>query len=207
LQSRIMNGSLIVAGFLIPLFIILVSYSLIFSLLSKRRKALQVKGGVFNKSTKFKPARKSSTKSLPNFKTLKPKESFSRTDYNSTTRSSISMRDFIEKRQASCLIKKHRTKKQVDSFVKSQVKVAKKTLILILIFYCGWGPYALLTFCSQYVPNPERFVTPYTATFSAVFAKAATFLNPIIYTIICSKFRVFLMLNCVSLYRSLKRPK
>ena len=207
LYGRIFNTSLVIGGFVLPFTAIISSYTLLFCLMRSRKKFLTMRGTMFKKSSKTKKSKNSSIKK--EIQTTSFNRSFLRSEstrYERSSTSIISIGNFIERRQHPSLLKGKKTS-PLDSFVRSQFKVARKTILMVFMFYLGWGPYAFLTLFAQYSANPNWLVNPYTATLSAVFAKTLVFLNPIVYTIIFSKFKVFFLLNFTNYLRSLRRKK
>ncbi len=80
---------------------------------------------------------------------------------------------------------------QNDSFYKSGysslVRMENKVLqiiILNIIFFCiAWVPYALVAIIGELdLPNQTRYINLYTTTLPALFAKTSSIYNPILYT-------------------------
>ena len=71
---------------------------------------------------------------------------------------------------------------------KFELQLAKKTLFIILGFYC-WLPYAILCILSQFASEREKFITPHSTAAAVYLAKFSAVLNPIIYVFNDKSFR------------------
>jgi hypothetical protein len=69
-------------------------------------------------------------------------------------------------------------------FFKKEIQVTKFTILIIISFCASWLPYTILAVIGQFSPNRETLVTPYTAYGATLFAKSSTLFNPILYLIL-----------------------
>jgi hypothetical protein len=69
-------------------------------------------------------------------------------------------------------------------FFKKEIQVTKFTILIIISFCASWLPYTILAVIGQFSPNRETIVTPYTAYGATLFAKCSTLFNPILYLIL-----------------------
>lgn len=69
------------------------------------------------------------------------------------------------------------------NFMKSQMRVVRKTVIVIAIFFLGLGPYAVLTLYIQFSSHFNATICVYWITVAAFLAKTAVVLSPLIYGI------------------------
>lgn len=72
-------------------------------------------------------------------------------------------------------------KKRKKSFLASELKVTKNTILIIIVFCASWFPYALISIIAQFSENRENIVTPHTTYLPTLLAKASSTLNPIVY--------------------------
>lgn len=69
-------------------------------------------------------------------------------------------------------------------FVKmNDLKLIKTLLLMIVIFCVAWAPYAIITLIAQFGSHISNYITPYTTSLPALFAKISTFMNPLIYSL------------------------
>lgn len=174
--TRMFMTAMIVGGFLIPLFTLV-----IFLWLTKRALESKTKEFGGNQSFVF------STKS----------KSFSKTKTSSVGESSDSGSEGVkvvpesEESSATNLKKREKnlTQTSVDfenkefSFKKRQYRVLK-TIFMNIIFFCiAWTPYAIIVCLAQYGSNIEEYINPYTTSLPALLSKTSSIYNPILYTL------------------------
>jgi hypothetical protein len=63
--------------------------------------------------------------------------------------------------------------------------------LIVLMYLVAWTPYAVVTLAAQLGSNINYYVNPYTTSLPALFAKASSVYNPIVYTINNKDFRRF----------------
>ena len=80
-----------------------------------------------------------------------------------------------------------------STFNKRDVQVFKKIIINISLFCIAWTPYAIITLIAQYssVDSVDKYVTPFTTSLPALFAKSSAIYNPMVYTLSNRKCRDF----------------
>lgn len=75
-------------------------------------------------------------------------------------------------------------------------RTAKTVLSLVTIFCLSWTPYAIVSVIGQF--GDQSYVTPLSSAIPGIFAKMSSFLNPIFYTLIHSKYRKLIINKCNS---------
>ena len=72
-----------------------------------------------------------------------------------------------------------------QSFTFREIRVAKTILLIVALFIISWTPYVMIAFFAQFAPVSlvPSIVTPYTAALPAIFAKASSIFNPIVFTL------------------------
>lgn len=73
-------------------------------------------------------------------------------------------------------------------------RTAKTVLSLVMIFCVSWTPYAIISVIGQF--GNQTTVTPLSSAIPGIFAKMSSFLNPIFYTLIHSKYRKLIISQC-----------
>jgi hypothetical protein len=68
-------------------------------------------------------------------------------------------------------------------FIHREVKVAKIILLKVILFSIAWSPYLVIAIIAQFSENLELYVTPYTTTLPALFAKTSIIYNALVYTL------------------------
>ncbi|XP_062848916.1 melanopsin-like [Trichomycterus rosablanca] len=100
----------------------------------------------------------------------------------------------LEMRQLNC--ESHKVLERM----KSEWKMAKVALLVILLFVISWSPYSVVALTAT--AGYAHFLTPYMNSVPAVIAKASAIHNPIIYAITHPKYRVAIA-HYVPLFRSI----
>jgi hypothetical protein len=80
------------------------------------------------------------------------------------------------------------------SSILSREQKAMQTIFLnVSMFVFAWLPYALLVLAAQFAPPSaiSYFLNPYTTSLPAVFAKASSIYNPVIYTLSSRECRIY----------------
>ncbi|ESO83966.1 hypothetical protein LOTGIDRAFT_108602, partial [Lottia gigantea] len=70
---------------------------------------------------------------------------------------------------------------------KAEIKIAKVSMTIILLYLMSWTPYAIVALIAQW--GPALVVTPYVSEIPVLFAKASAMHNPVIYALSHPKFR------------------
>ena len=78
----------------------------------------------------------------------------------------------------------------MNLFIKSEIKATKNALVIITLFTIAWFPYCIIALISQFSENRASYVTPYSSTLSALFAKTSAIYNPIVYALSNRKFKL-----------------
>lgn len=72
-----------------------------------------------------------------------------------------------------------------EQSLKKEMRVARMIALIVLAFVLAWLPYALVTLFAQFGPleQLDRYITPYTTSLPALFAKLSSVYNPVLYTL------------------------
>ena len=62
-------------------------------------------------------------------------------------------------------------------------QVLKMIVLNIVLFCFAWTPYAIVILIAQFGNNIDKYITPYTVSIPALFAKISSVYNPILYTL------------------------
>lgn len=143
-SSRLIMLSMFIGGFLVPFFIIIFFYFLIWHLLRTDNSL----GNFYYSSSISKQA------------------------------SNPHIRSFMPARQ-----QEEENKSNYIVFVKKEVTVVKRIVLMILAFSVAWLPYTIFVMYGQFGNDPKRYVTPYSTSLPAMFAKSSSIYNPIIYVL------------------------
>ena len=71
--------------------------------------------------------------------------------------------------------------KSYDSIINQEYKLTKTVLICVVFFCISWVPYTIITLLAQFGSNIENYVTSYTTSIPALFAKTSSVYNPLIF--------------------------
>ncbi|XP_052070135.1 rhodopsin, GQ-coupled-like [Mytilus californianus] len=71
--------------------------------------------------------------------------------------------------------------------LKVEWRATKAAMILVVVFCISWTPYAIIALIGQF--SDTSFITPLSSAFPGLFAKMSSLFNPIIYTLLHSKYR------------------
>ena len=93
-------------------------------------------------------------------------------------------------------------KRLLTKIVKHEFKIMRYMLFVILFYIIAWSPYAMLTLIAQFSTKVEDYVTPFTTTLIAIFAKTSTVLNPILFSLNNYDFMSFLRLRIFKFKKS-----
>jgi hypothetical protein len=75
----------------------------------------------------------------------------------------------------------HDAPKSYDSIINQEYKLTKTIWICVLFFCISWVPYTVITLIAQFGYNIENYVTSYTTSIPALFAKTSSVYNPLIF--------------------------
>ena len=78
---------------------------------------------------------------------------------------------------------------------RTETRAARRIVVACGIFCLAWGPYATMTLFIQF--GFDHFISPYSTASLALFAKTAACMNPLIYALSSKSFRekIYLYLN------------
>ena len=79
--------------------------------------------------------------------------------------------------------------------ISKEVKLLKNILTIVLMFCIAWLPYACVTLVAQFSDDIESYITPYSTSFPALFAKLSSVFNPIVFILTSKKFKDFYRKN------------
>ncbi|XP_063447447.1 rhodopsin, GQ-coupled-like [Mytilus trossulus] len=71
--------------------------------------------------------------------------------------------------------------------LKVEWRATKAAMILVVVFCISWTPYAIIALIGQF--SDTSIITPLSSALPGLFAKMSSFFNPIIYTLLHSKYR------------------
>jgi phage shock protein PspC (stress-responsive transcriptional regulator) len=71
-----------------------------------------------------------------------------------------------------------------------EIKIAKTSFLVIIVFCFVWIPYVLIALIGQFSTNRHIYVTPFTALFPSLLAKSSSVLNPIVYVLTTQKKKI-----------------
>lgn len=80
-------------------------------------------------------------------------------------------------------------------------RTTKAVLSLVTVYCLSWMPYAIISVIGQF--GNQSLITPLSSALPGVFAKMSSFVNPIIYTLLHSKYRQMIWPCCVKRKRKL----
>ncbi len=159
---------LVTGGFLIPLLIILISYTFILIKLSKRRCLMLQKN---NDQSSHRTSRQ-----LNVYYSHSTKLSNSPESQRKMTTTSL-----VDDTQIAGNI--HGT----------ETRATHTALLVCAIFCTAWGPYALMAILSQF--GFDYFINVYTTAILGLLTKTAACINPLVYALSSSAFRQYLCLQ------------
>lgn len=84
---------------------------------------------------------------------------------------------------------------------KTQIKATRNIIALVIVFFVSWFPYVLLTISIQFVPDIYKHLNISVAIIPPMFAKTSAIVNPIIYALKNSRFRVLLKRMLSDIFR------
>ena len=70
-----------------------------------------------------------------------------------------------------------------NSISSRENKLAKSICLVFIAFVFSWLPYALITILAQFGSNIQNYITPYTTSLPALFAKFSSVYNPVLYVL------------------------
>ncbi|UJR36472.1 hypothetical protein I4U23_029196 [Adineta vaga] len=155
---------LIIGGFLIPLTIIIVSYTIILMKLSKRGRSLKY----FN-DTDDSPYKQVKQGIIYCFIPLH------------------SLNNEISQDKVKSVLELGENKHMKQVFRRTEVRATRMALLICGIYCLAWTPYALMTILSQF--GPSHLINMYTTSITGLFAKIAACIDPFIYALSSSTFR------------------
>jgi len=95
----------------------------------------------------------------------------------------------VRSQSENLIKKKPRNKSSINS--KREMKLVKMVSLIVLMYLVAWTPYAVVTLAAQLGSNINYYVNPYTTSLPALFAKASSVYNPLIYTLSNKEFCQF----------------
>ncbi len=153
---------LVIGGFLIPLLIILISYTFILIKLSKRSHHLMYQNG--DDQSHELHLKQSNIYYFHSKTSLNDEQSLNGTIYESNENNQIT-----------------------ENLRRTEVRVTRTALLVCAIFCTAWGPYALMAILSQFGYN--SFINVYTTAILGLLTKTAACINPLVYALSSSTFR------------------
>lgn len=75
--------------------------------------------------------------------------------------------------------------------IRKEIKILKTILTIVCMFCVAWLPYAVVTLTAQFANNIEFYITPYSTSLPAFFAKLSSIYNPIVFILTSKNFKEF----------------
>lgn len=190
---RTLIMTMFVGGFLIPLAFILIFYLLMYRFLRNSDIFLtyQVRNNNNNNINQNKRAASLSSDSShfnahnnlnPTLTSNPPGKKSPLLAYKNGTRSP--QPSLLDATLSNLKVLSGRTKIN-SSFMRREIKVAKSIFLIVLMYVIAWLPYALVTLFAQYADFAilHHYITPFSTSLPALFAKFSSIYNPILYTL------------------------
>lgn len=179
-RERIIIISMVIGGFLIPVGVMTACYTYIIMKL-KDRKNLQLEFLEKSKSVKTK------TEIVVSNEDEDTKgQSINAAEEAKAKVNNDESTEPLNKKKA----KISEVDKKMNLFIKSEIKATKNALVIITLFTIAWFPYCIISLISQFSVNRAYYVTPYTGSLAALFAKTSAIYNPIVYALSNRKFKI-----------------
>jgi r-opsin len=165
-RTRVILITMCIVGFIMPLLVMAIFYTLIVRhvmkkskhLTNKYRKHISTKPSVLGRQLKATPNRKKNSKHRePSNDKIGPTAD-----------------------QASLCTQRGTHGKQTNSFV-SETRLALKSFVLVFLFLLIWSPYFTIVLIAQFSQNRSKYITPTMAFVPSLFAKMSLLVNPIVY--------------------------
>lgn len=178
--TRVIMILMFSGGFLVPLLIITVFYILLWTFLRNN--------SMFNSyQLRYKQSNKYSVELSTHYLTKNSTQySKSSIDLYKLKKKASNDLEFVKSSDSVVnIIGNNKETKCHNSLVKREIKVAKTIILIVAMFCIAWLPYAVVALLSQFLSVNLRldFVTPYTTSLPAIFAKTSSIYNPILYTL------------------------
>ena len=106
--------------------------------------------------------------------------SITKKSLNPSIRSPKTARQQEEEKQNSYII-----------FFKKEITIVKRIVLMIMTFCVAWLPYTIFVIYGQFGNDTRLYVTPYTTSLPAMFAKSSSIYNPIIYVLTNKECKVY----------------
>jgi hypothetical protein len=74
-------------------------------------------------------------------------------------------------------------RRNLNTLMNSESKLLKMIMLNVTCFVIAWLPYTIIVLIAQFASNTEKYVTPYSTTLPAVFSKMSSIYNPLLYTL------------------------
>ena len=163
-RDRLFIFVLIIGGFLVPVSIIIVSYSFILARLFERGRRL------------------TNLTIGDDHPTLQSKQL-----YVYHFHRSHSLSDDPPRSETTTIFEGDEDKCIARNFRRTEIRATRTALMVCTLFCTAWGPYSLMAVLAQL--GVDQFVNPYSTAILAMFTKIAACINPLIYALLSSTFR------------------
>ena len=171
-SNRIVIALIFIGGFFLPLIMIVLFYILLVALLRKNEAYLAYQEDRNEKTNEshlcLNELNLSNNKELPIITVERNSDNFAST----------------------------KSRKNISIYSKRDIKLIKMVCLIVLMFVIAWTPYAVVTFAAQFGSNIEAYINPYTTSLPALFAKASSIYNPLIYTLNNKEIRRLFFFRC-----------
>ena len=75
----------------------------------------------------------------------------------------------------------------IHRLVKTEIKLAKQIILVVLFFCFTWLPYATIVIYAEFGLNIEDYITPYTSSIPLLLSKLSVISSPLVFTLSDSK--------------------
>jgi hypothetical protein len=192
--SRASMLFLFIGGFLMPLIIIVLFYTLMWSIVKKnemftrysiRKKNIsQVELSMYYLSKNATNMNMTAVSTGQNFNGRYNEERYK------LIKNKIDVNSNVIHRKSTTINLFNNTS-SLNSFIKREIRVARMIILIVIMFCIAWAPYAIVALFGQFGTNINNYLTPLSTSLPSLFAKTSSIYNPILYTLINKECRKF----------------
>ena len=184
LLSKVLMNSMVFGGFIVPLLIVAIFYTLLYFSIKSQNQ-------FFKSNHKYDQQYNNKYDNTISINPLEETQTFtSQSSKNSVSFEFTSLSKFKNSLNGMALSNKKRETNEFKRkkilyhlLIKREAKVAKRIFYIIISFCVAWLPYTIVVLIAQFGNNIHFYLTPYTATFPALFAKSSAVYNPVVYVL------------------------
>lgn len=194
LKSRFSLIAMISGGYLVPLLLLVIFYTLVIKSLKYKSHSLKV---LF-----FSQENIHSLESIEHLTThetesiaVNPRQKTQRSQTMTSEKTIETSLIFARNRSLEidalkALSKTWKLSKLRSYLLKRELRVTKIVIICVGVFCLSWMPYTIIIIMAQLGADLEGYTTPFTVSLPTLFTKISTILNPLIYTLVNSECKV-----------------